>query len=263
MRFIHPQPTPEEITAMYNQDYFTSDSKETRPHGKSDYFNSVESESEIKTYKARLASIENYVKIGKLLEIGCGPGHFLNLASQRGWQTLGIEISEYAAEFARNQFNLNVKTGALDLVDLGNETFDVIFLGDLLEHVTNPKKLLIQLSHYLNSEGIVYIEIPSVTNGLYSRFGSLAMELINKVKYINLPPYHLFEFTPTNCRYLLKESGYEIVVLKQDNVKPGDLGLREGALLNCAKKGIQYINQITTYVTGNFGDRITLIAKCK
>ena len=261
--FIYPQPSQEDIKSLYEKDYFKSSDLQIRPHGRADYFQSVESEKEKITYEKRLREISKIVDKGTLLDIGCGPGHFLRFVKQKGWDVTGIEISDFAASYARETFNLNVITGTIDSVKLPPNTFDVIFLGDLLEHVPNPKILLENLRELLSDKGIIYIEIPSVTNGLFSRLGNILFKTINRVKYINLPPYHLFEFTPNNCKMLFKISGYKIVSLKQGMVSPKDIGLRDSFITNIAKFLFQTINYAITKLTGQFGDRLTIIARSK
>lgn len=259
--FIHPQPEPEEIKSLYNEEYFVSENLHVRPHGRSDYFESVESQKETTHYQRGLEFIEKFIEKGSLLEIGCGPGHFLKLANECGWNVTGVELSEYAANYARKQFGLQVFTGDLSTVELPHKSFNVIFMGDLLEHVPDPKELLLSLRHYLSDKGILFLEIPSVTNGLFSRFGNLLLTILGKVKYINLPPYHLFEFTPRSCKRLLESTGYNIVKIKQGLVSPTDIGLRDSPLINSAKFILQSVNYVITKLTGLFGDRLTVIAK--
>lgn len=259
--FIHPQPTQEEIKSLYEKDYFTSSDLRMRPHGRGEYFQSVESKKENKIYRNRLALFSKYVPKGKLLEIGCGPGHFLLHAKLDGWDVTGIEISEFAAEHARKEFKLNVITGTVDDVTIQDHSFNVIFMGDLLEHISNPKMFLAKIKNYLSDEGILFVEIPSVTNGLYGRFGNYFLKIMGKIKYINLPPYHLFEYTPNNCMFLFESSGYKIKLMKQKVVSPKDVGFRDSLLLNIIKLIIQSVNYIITYITGKFGDRITIVAR--
>ncbi|RJP79379.1 MAG: class I SAM-dependent methyltransferase [Candidatus Zixiibacteriota bacterium] len=260
LQLIHPQPTVAEVRQMYSEEYFTSGEVSVRPHGRGDYFQSVTTDRENRIYRQRLEHFRRYSGAGKLLEIGCGPGHFLSAARQAGWDTTGVEISEFASRFARETFSLNVITGTLEEANLPAGEYDVVFMGDLLEHVTDPRALLRDVRALLKDRGIVYIEVPAVTNGLYSRIGSLAMRLLGKTKYINLPPYHLFEFTPRGLRSLLPAAGFKIADIQQAVVSPRDIGLRDSPLSNALKYTLQTLNVYVTGLTGRWGDRLTVVA---
>jgi SAM-dependent methyltransferase len=261
--FIHPQPDPEELKSLYNEDYFRTTDLHLRPHGRADYIHSVEEKKEKEVYNKRLQELSKYVTKGNLLEIGCGPGHFLHQAKLDGWEVIGIEISQFAAQYAKNKFGLNVFEGTVDEVALPEQTFDVVFMGDLLEHIPNPKELLLKIKKYISDNGIVYVEVPSVTNGLFSRLGTLMLNAFGKIKYINLPPYHLFEFTPRNCRALFDITNYTIIRMRQGIVSPKDIGFRDSLLTNLLKFKLQLINYLITKSTGRLGDRLTIIARPK
>jgi SAM-dependent methyltransferase len=261
--FIHPQPAPAEIKTLYDENYFTSTDVAIRPHGRADYLRSVANEREERVYQQRLAKMASYQKPGKLLEIGCGPGHFLKSAQRIGWEVTGVEISDFAAKYARDQFGLEVFTGTIEAARLPEYYYDLIFMGDLLEHIPEPVLFLKRVSQFLKNEGIVYIEVPAITNGIFSRFGSLLMKSLGKVKFINLPPYHLYEYTPRNIRTLLRAAGYTVLKLEQKAVAPKDIGLHDNMVLNVGKMSFQSVNFLLTSITGRFGDRLVLVAKKK
>ncbi|MCX6640891.1 MAG: class I SAM-dependent methyltransferase [bacterium] len=258
--FIHPQPAQDEIASMYGEEYFTSANPNIRPHGRGDYFQSVADTKENVVYRKRLAQISRYSTGKRLLEIGCGPGHFLKMAKETGWEVAGIEISDFAAQYAREEFGLNVLTGTIDTVNLNDQLFDVIFMGDLLEHVTDPKRFLAKVGKYLSEKGILYIEIPAMTNGLYSRVGSIFMRCLHKIKFINLPPYHLFEFTPGSIRNLMINSNYKVLQIQQGIVSPRDIGLHDSFSANSMKIALQTANFVITELTGRLGDRLIVVA---
>lgn len=261
--FIHPQPDSEEIKSLYSEDYFKSTDISLRPHGRTDYIQSVQKEREKNIYNLRIKEFCKYVKKGHLLEVGCGPGHFLHLAKLDGWEVTGVELSRFAAQYARDKFGLIVFEGTVDDAVLPKQTFDVVYMGDLLEHIPNPKELLLKIKKYVSDNGIVYVEVPSVTNGLFSRFGTFILNAIGKRKYINLPPYHLFEFTPRNYRALFDITNYTIIRMRQGIVSPKDIGFRDSLLINLLKFKLQLINYLITKSTGRLGDRLTIIARPK
>ncbi|MBL7183339.1 MAG: class I SAM-dependent methyltransferase [Anaerolineae bacterium] len=77
----------------------------------------------------------------RLLDVGCHIGVFLGIAQERGWAAWGIEPSRWAAREARGR-GLQVIEGTLDDVHLAGESFDVITLWDVIEHLTDPLREL-------------------------------------------------------------------------------------------------------------------------
>jgi SAM-dependent methyltransferase len=98
---------------------------------------------------------------GKLLDIGCATGVFLHGMQQHGWDCYGVEPSVHASAYARDRFNLPVFTGFLEESNFQNQTFDVITMWDVLEHVPNPKQVLEMIHTLLNPGGWLVISMPN------------------------------------------------------------------------------------------------------
>ena len=100
-----------------------------------------------------------------VLDIGCGAGTFgAALKRERGAQAVtGIEINRTAAQAARSQID-SVLVGDVvtTLPDLRGQTFDVVVLNDVLEHLIDPEALLNQLRAFMTKDGRVVASIPNV-----------------------------------------------------------------------------------------------------
>ena len=119
-------------------------------------------------FRRYLAHIARHRDTGKrLLDVGCAHGFFLDEARRAGYETLGIEPSPPAAAFAREELGLDVRTGRLDEVDLGNYQFDVITMTDSLEYLPRPVEDLRALSAHLAPGGVFFAKVP---NGDYFMF---------------------------------------------------------------------------------------------
>jgi len=130
----------------------------------------------------------------KLLEIGCGVGGYLLSMKTIGWNVVGVEPSEAAAEIARQQ-GLDVRTGTLEQARFAPGEFEAITLNMVLEHVPSPRKALKLLGGWLNPGGELLIAVPDF-NGFEARtFG--------KYHYGPQVPTHLHHFTPATLRKLL------------------------------------------------------------
>jgi SAM-dependent methyltransferase len=115
-------------------------------------------------YPRRLAAIEARLgRVGRLLDVGSSTGHFLECAQNRGWQTHGVELAEYAARYARDELGLdNVRS--IDLLRTDARTFegafDAVTLWDVIEHVTSPRPLLEKVRELLVPGGMVFMHTP-------------------------------------------------------------------------------------------------------
>jgi SAM-dependent methyltransferase len=112
-----------------------------------------------------------YTKPGKILDVGCATGLFLNEMNKHLWETEGVEISDFAINYARNKFGLSVFQGFLEGSHFDNGTFDVITFWDVLEHTYSPQATLRKASELLKSNGLLVINIPNWNSAERKIFG--------------------------------------------------------------------------------------------
>ena len=137
--------------------------------------------------------IRRYRTAGRLLDVGCAYGFFLQEA-RRYFDVAGIELAQEAAAHCR-QAGLHVVTGVADeatLKNLGN--MDVIVLLDVIEHLPDPHATLALCARHLNPGGLVI-----VTTG---DFGSPLARLLGTNWRLMTPPQHLWFFTTASMRRL-------------------------------------------------------------
>ena len=92
-------------------------------------------------FEDRIKIIHRFSKAGKILDVGCSYGYFLEVARKYNWRTSGVELSEEAVKYACNSLGLNVYKGTIN--DLKAEKdFDVITMWHVLEHVPDPVAVL-------------------------------------------------------------------------------------------------------------------------
>ncbi len=201
------------LGSLYSEPYFSLQ-KEPQ-HGnlgyQTDYFSQKKEEKY--RFAARMLKQIDRIKprMGRMLDVGCAAGFFLHAAKQRGWQTVGIELSQIAAAFARDQFGLEVVVGTLETTGLGSASFDVITAWDVIEHVTDPQKFVQAAARLLKHDGILVLGTPNA--------GALAARLRGKAWKIYKPPEHLFYFNPGSLRYLLKPY-FEILKIEYSPAPP-------------------------------------------
>lgn len=253
--FIDPQPTVDELTQLYSKEYFEGD---FRCGHAGSYFD--EKTQDTLEDRALVDHIKSFRSSGRFLEVGCAGGAFLHAAATAGYDACGVEFSEVAAQLAREKFGLNVVTGDLADARFPDGSFDVVFMGDVLEHLPDPLATCKEVFRVLSPGGIFVIHCPMQTNTLFSRAGFLAYELAQKKATVHLPPYHLFEYRPGSMAALLRRCGFNILKRSQGIIPPRDVTLRGSGLQKIGKKVFQYPNFILTTFLGVLGDRIEMIA---
>ncbi len=153
----------------------------------------------------------------RVLDIGCAQGYlgeFLRL--KKNCEVVGIDYLPEHIEGAR-QKNVYKELFQLDLNNLSDELdkyssyFDYILMGDILEHLCNPQKLLNQVKNYLKDSGLLIISIPNISHG------SILINLMkNKFEYTLtglLDNTHIRFFTLESFVEILNKENFEILSL--------------------------------------------------
>lgn len=261
--FVHPQPSPEEIAAMYDEEYFTENSDEVGAHGPRAYMEmAAEGSQERKAAASRMdARLRRYApNRGRLLEIGCGPGFFLAELTALGWTGAGLELSAFAARHAREQLGLEVTHGGVAAGVFPPETFQALFMGDVLEHLPAPLEALRAIREWLVPGGVAAIAVPSTLNLVSAKLGMTAYRSLGRCKTLRLPPYHLFEYTPDTLRAMIEAAGLRVQSVEQSAVPIGKMGLRGSAAENIGKVSLQMLAHASSALLNRGGDRLLAIA---
>lgn len=253
--FIDPQPAPHEIASLYSKEYFEHD---FRCGHAGSYFDDAALRA--LGEDPLLARFQSFKKDGSFLEIGCAGGAFLNSVRKAGYDPFGVEFSDEAASFGRDKFNLNIFTGDLRSAGFSAGKFDFVYMGDVLEHLTDPNDTMSEIHRVMKPGGILGIRCPMQTNTLFSRVGFAAYSLIGKKATVHLPPYHLFEYRPESFRFLLGSHRFRIESMNQTVIPASEISLRGSAVQKAAKKLFQYPNLFLTRALKMFGDRVEIFA---
>lgn len=136
---------------------------------------------------------------GRLLDVGCGNGNFIEFAQRAGWQAAGVDNDPVAVATARVR-GLNVVEGTLDLLDGESACYDRITLSHVLEHVFDPWDMLARCHRLLKPGGVLWLETPNTNARGHSVFGPYWRGLE--------PPRHLQLFSRAPLRDKLVEFGF-------------------------------------------------------
>jgi SAM-dependent methyltransferase len=193
-RLLFVDPIPEH-TNVYSSDYFSGGSA---GFGYVDYDRDKSvMQPELLRFLRRLRALTKATQ-PTLLDVGAATGFFLNLAREVGFQVSGVELSEYAAELAR-QKGLDVRSGCLEDQSFEPGAFDVVTLLDVLEHVRDPRMLLAEVHRILAPGGIVVVNTPNAD--------SLAARILGQYWHLIKPPEHLHYFNRYNLQKLMLDLG--------------------------------------------------------
>ncbi|MBF0474794.1 MAG: class I SAM-dependent methyltransferase [Deltaproteobacteria bacterium] len=152
---LNPQPSDEELDAIYGPEYFLGNSLE----------NGTDHQSRLKQ-----ATAVNYLNLlgryrgasgGELLEVGPGQGDFLAAAASQGYNVTGLEYSSSACDVIKSnlQGQGRVICGEIDQLSDEQEKYDVCILSDVIEHTRDPRYFLHNI-HRLLKPGGLFLPLP-------------------------------------------------------------------------------------------------------
>lgn len=189
----------------YNEGYFKG---ERTKYGYVDYYN--DKEYLIYNFKRYWKKIEKHINSGRVLDVGCATGLFLECAGSN-WQRYGLEVSKHASKIAQDSIGSTIETCQLLEVPWQNESFDLITMWDVLDHLSNPLENLLKCCQLLKTQGIFILNVGDIS--------ALFAKICGKRWYIMIPPTHLYFFNKRTITALLNKAGFEILKIE----RPGKL----------------------------------------
>jgi 2-polyprenyl-3-methyl-5-hydroxy-6-metoxy-1,4-benzoquinol methylase len=137
-----------------------------------------------------------------LLELGAAAGYFLAEARTVGFDVVGIEPTDNAAVAAREQFGLEVLQGFAEEIDLPAATFDAVCAWHVLEHISEPLRVIERVREWVAPGGHLFLEVPNIASVQASRRGAGWAMLF--------PEHHVAHYSPTSLRALLERAGFDV-----------------------------------------------------
>lgn len=194
MLITFPKPSLEKLPSYYESDDYIS-----HTDGKRSLFEKMYHFIKGIALKKKLKLINSQGVKGKLLDIGAGTGDFLAVAKSDGWQTVGIEPSAKAKEIA-------IKKGvnfAQDLASLESNSFDIITMWHVLEHVPNLEEYISELKRLIKPSGTIIIAVPNFKSYDAKYYGEFwaAFDV----------PRHLWHFSKTAIQKLFAKENLKLV----------------------------------------------------
>ncbi len=196
----NPIPTTEELPKYYQSEEYIS-----HTDSKKSFIDKIY--QLVKSYMLRKKErlVSSFQSKGKLLDIGCGTGDFLQLCEKKGWNVVGVDPEEKARKKAVQK--LKKESLVLENINqLPNEKYDAITLWHVLEHIPDTKNYITKLSKLLKEEGVLIVAVPN--------FKSYDAKHYHSFWAAYDVPRHLWHFSKTAIQKLFSEQNFELIKTK-------------------------------------------------
>lgn len=205
---LNPMPSENDLNLVYNESYFKNEHLTGKQlneiYGYVDYIS--ERINKQRGYKRICQKINAYLFSEnlppRLLDFGCGLGHFLDSAYDFGLHVEGVEFNNYAIDYIKKRYAY--KIWSFDEFNKLNDQYDVIVLFDVIEHLREPFELLTQLKKLLSNHGLMVISTMD-SNSLISRLMGKRLEDFRRIRE------HLYFFSKKNLTSILARLGFQIL----------------------------------------------------
>src|SRR6185436_11589527 len=255
MRFLRVQPVGESLARLYSAEYFQADFRCGRSEADSFSEGAFREEN-----RGLLDEFESMQRPGRLLEVGSASGWLLKHARDRGWTVTGVELSEEGVTRSR-ALGLDIRHGDLAGATLPAASFDLVYMGDVLEHVPDCRATLEEVARVLAPGGRLYLRGPITTHSLARALALRVAASLGGTLVLREPPYHLWEFRPRPLVRLLQSTGFDVERVAQSKIPPGRAHGRKSPLQRFAMALIDTVNLPITRLFNARGDRAVVVAR--
>lgn len=204
LQFTNPRPAENEIGRYYQSDKYISHAGSD----KSELGTTYKIYDWVRNYSigSKLSTIKAYHKKGKLLDLGCGLGYFLNGAKQDGtFESIGADISQEAIDYVKKEFAIEViNEDSLNKIE--DQSYDIITQWHVMEHVHKLEERMHLLKRILKPSGTMFIAVP-ISNSMDSKHYKAFWDGYDV-------PRHLYHFNSDSIKLLMKKHGFEVVEQK-------------------------------------------------
>ena len=195
--FTEPRPAKDKIGAYYKSEEYYS-----HQENKKGFIPKLYERVKSVNLKHKYKMATKGKSVGKMLDIGCGVGDFLHTAEQHGWQCTGVEPSEDAKAIAKKRIKAEILSSE-DLENIPDETFDVITIWHVLEHVDNLRWQVEQLQRLIKPDGRIIIALPN--------YKSYDAEYYKEKWAAYDVPRHLNHFNKETLAKIFKAQGMNLI----------------------------------------------------
>jgi SAM-dependent methyltransferase len=159
--YVNPRPTREEMGRFYPETYSWKETLEAASF-LTQWVRKLERGYRYHLLKDEASKVTRFMgrSSGRVLDIGCGAGDRLDVLRSMEFETYGVETSD-SADYAKDHLKLNVFRGDLFSANFPDDFFDVVTLYNVLEHIHDPTRVIIEIHRILKKEGFLIIQVPN------------------------------------------------------------------------------------------------------
>ncbi len=195
----NPQPKAENLAAYYQSETYISHTDANKS-----LFDKIYQSVKKHTLNQKLKLINSFqTQENTLLDIGCGTGDFLKQCRNNNWNVAGVEPNANARDLANKKLQLSIAT---ILEDVQQNTYDVITLWHVLEHVADLDTYISQLKKLLKPNGRLIIAVPN-----YQSYDAQYYKAFWAAYDV---PRHLWHFSKKSIQNLFSKYKFELVAIK-------------------------------------------------
>jgi 2-polyprenyl-3-methyl-5-hydroxy-6-metoxy-1,4-benzoquinol methylase len=211
--FLSPRPDEKEALQFYEQDYYGEGPRKFR--------SGLEALRLVFAWNRMRRVQKFFPNAGKVLDIGCGAGTFLQLLQQECWECHGTELTAESASRA-SRLGISISVGEIDENHFPPHSFDLITLWHVLEHLPEPLKTLKTAKRLLKEGGILAISTPNID--------SFQAE-VGRDQWFHLdPPRHLFLYSPRTLEQMGRSFGFGLLKLHHFSLEQNPYGWLQSLL---------------------------------
>lgn len=152
-------------------------------------------------FMKRFLLMNQFVKRGRILDIGSSTGTMLSVFKEHGWETWGVEPSE-SAQSAKSKGH-KIINNYFEKAKLPANFFDAVIANHTLEHMDDPLLVLKKVYRLLKKGGIVFIDVPNA--------GGLGSKILGEKWPYRAPEEHKHQFTRQSLASIFEKAGFKIV----------------------------------------------------
>jgi SAM-dependent methyltransferase len=202
--YTTPRVRADRLQEIYDLGYFTSES--AGDFGYASY--AQDAPGYLETFRRKVRIVQKEVPKGRILEVGCAAGFFLQAARDAGYEAHGIEVAGSILSHARDVLKLdNLFQGTLAEYPGAKRSFDAAVMWDVVEHIADPVADLARVRELLKPDGRLFVQTQDLASVTRRLLGS---------KWTHFKQLeHVYHFSPRTIRTLLDRAGFEVLRIRK------------------------------------------------